>query len=86
MPVSWARFSFNCDLRLSDSTVGVVVPLHSTRRRSWLRHCATSRVRFPIISLELFIDMKLGAALGSTQTLTEMNTRNVPCRVKAAGA
>ena len=33
--------------------------------RSWLRHCATSRkgVRFPIVSLEFFIDIILPAAL-----------------------
>jgi len=35
-----------------------------TRWRSWLRHCATSRkVRFPLISLEFFIDLILLAAL-----------------------
>jgi hypothetical protein len=42
--------------------------LHSnfggTRWRSWLRHCATSRkVRFPIVSLDFFIDIILPAAL-----------------------
>jgi len=41
-----------------------------------------SRDRFPMVSLEFFIYM----ALGLTQTLTEMSTRNISCRVKVAGA
>jgi len=53
---------------------------------SYLRYMGTalqagrSRVRFPIVSLEFFIDIILPAALwtwGSTQPLTEMSTRNI---------
>ena len=39
-----------------------------------------SRVRFPIVLLEMFIDLVLAAALmslGSTQSLTEMSTMNI---------
>jgi hypothetical protein len=35
-----------------------------------------SRDRFPMVSLEFFIDIIL-PALGSTQPLTEMSTRNI---------
>jgi hypothetical protein len=47
-----------------------------------------SRVRFPMVSLEFFIDNPSGRtmALGSTQPLTEMSTRNLSWGVKAAGA
>jgi hypothetical protein len=34
-----------------------------TQWRSWLLHCATSRVRFPTVSLEFFIDNIFPAAL-----------------------
>jgi hypothetical protein len=48
-----------------------------------------SRVRFPMVSLRLFTDTilptALSMALGSTQRLTEMSTRNISWRVKAAG-
>jgi hypothetical protein len=46
------------------------------------------RVRFPIMSLEFFIDNPSGRAmvLWSTQPLTEMSTRNISWEVKAAGA
>ena len=44
-----------------------------------------SRVRFPIVSLEFFIDIIL-LALGLTQSLTEMSTRYISWGVKAAGA
>jgi hypothetical protein len=36
-----------------------------------------SRVRFPMRSLDFSIDLIL-PALGSTQPLTEMSTRNIP--------
>ena len=42
-----------------------------------------SRVRFPMVSLEFFIDTM---ALGLTQPLTEMSTRNISWGAKAAGA
>ena len=40
------------------------------------------RVRFPMVSLEFFIDNPSGrtVALGSAQLLTEMNTRNISWR------
>jgi hypothetical protein len=34
-----------------------------TRWHSWLRHCATSRVRFPVLPFEFFFDIILPAAL-----------------------
>jgi hypothetical protein len=45
------------------------------------------RVRFPMVSLEFFIDNPSGRtmALGLTQPLTEMSTRNIFWGVKAAG-
>jgi hypothetical protein len=51
-----------------------VVPSRRTRWRSWLR--------FLMMSLEFFIDMKLG----STQPLTEMSTTIISWGVKSAGA
>jgi hypothetical protein len=45
--------------------------------------------RFPMLSLEFFIDIILPGrtmALGLTQPLTEMSTRNITWGVKAAGA
>ena len=47
-----------------------------------------SRARFPMVSLEFFIDNRSGRtmALGSTQPLTEMSTRNISWGVKVAGA
>ena len=42
-----------------------------------VRHCAT--IRFPMVSLEFFIDVILPARLWTwgTQPLTEMNIRNI---------
>ena len=47
-----------------------------------------SRVRFSMVSFEFFIDNPSGRtmALGSTQPLTEMSTRNISWGVRAAGA
>ena len=47
-----------------------------------------SRFRFPMLSLEYFIDSPSGRsmALELTQPLTEMSTRNISWGVKAAGA
>ena len=47
------------------------------------------RVRFPMVSLEFFIlhnSAGCTMALGLTQPLTEMSTRNISWGVKAAGA
>ena len=48
----------------------------------------TSTIRFPMVSLEFFVDILPAALwpLGLTQPLTEMSTRNIFCGVKAAGA
>ena len=45
-----------------------------------------SRFRFPVVSLEFFIDIIQDStmALGFTQPLTEMITSNISWRVKAA--
>jgi hypothetical protein len=54
-----------------------------TRYRSWLRHCATSRKVVGLIPdgvIEIFHlhnPSNHTMALGSTQTLTEMNTSNI---------
>jgi len=47
------------------------------------------RVQFPMMSLELFIDIILSdrtVVVGSTQPLTEMSTRDIPWRVEVAVA
>jgi hypothetical protein len=38
----------------------------------------SSRVRFPVRSLDFSVDLILLAALRSTQVLTEMSARNLP--------
>ena len=48
-----------------------------------------SRVRFPMVSLRIIHRHNPSSrtmALGSTQPLTEMSTRNISCGVKEAGA
>jgi hypothetical protein len=63
-----------------------------TQRRSWLRHCVTSRNdvgSIPDGVIGIFHSYNPSghtAALGLTQPLTEMGTRNISCGVKAAGA
>ena len=63
-----------------------------TRWRSWLRHCVTNRkvaVSIPDGVTGIFHWHNLSGhtmALGSTQHLTEMSTRNISWGVKAAGA
>ena len=59
--------------------------------RSWLRHCATSRkvvgsIPDGVIGIFLWHNPSgRTMALGSTQALTEMSTRNISWGVKAAG-
>jgi len=64
-----------------------------TRWRIWLRHCASSRKvagSIPDGGTEIFHEHNNPSghimALGSTQPLTEMSTRNISWGVKAAGA
>jgi len=59
-----------------------------TRWRSALQ-AGRSRVRFPILSLEFFIDINSSGrtvAIGSSQRLTEMSFKNISWGIKAAGA
>jgi hypothetical protein len=64
----------------------------STLQRSWLRHFATSREvagSSPGVVLRFFNWPNSSSrivALGSTQPLTEISTRNLPGGLKAAGA
>ena len=63
-----------------------------TRWRSWLRHCCTSRKvagSIPDGFIGIFRRHNPSSrtmALGSTQPLTEMSTRNISWGVKAGGA
>ena len=63
-----------------------------SRWRSWLRHCATSRKvagSIPAGVVGIFRwhnPYGRTMALGSTQSLTEMNTRSISCGVKVTGA
>ena len=63
-----------------------------TRWRSWLRHCATSRkvagsIPDGIIGIFHWHNPSgRNMALGVTQPLTEMSTRNISWGVKAVGA
>ena len=53
----------------------------------WLRHCTTNQkimVSFPVGLRGLHIGCTM--ALGSTQSLTEMGTRNISWRVEVASA
>ena len=47
-----------------------------------------SRIRYPIVSLQFFIDLVLPTPffLGSTEPLTEISTKNISRGVKAVGA
>jgi hypothetical protein len=63
-----------------------------TRWRSWLRHCAANRKvadSIPDFVTGIFHwhnPVGCTMALGSTQPLTEMSTRNIFCGVKVVGA
>ena len=59
-----------------------------TRWRSWLRlQAGRSRFQLPMVSLEFLLPYPSGPsmALGSTQPLTEMSTRNISQPVRRAG-
>ena len=78
--------------RLMWQIVMVVILNWGTRWHSWLRHCATIRKvagSIPVAIIGIFHWHNPSGrimALGLTQPLTEMSTRNIPCGVKAAGA
>jgi hypothetical protein len=63
--------------------LGRVLYLTSSRRRSWLRHCATSRkfagsITDSVIEIFHWLDTSdRTVALGSTQTLKEMSTTDI---------
>ena len=89
-PDSWYfRIFF---FRKSVEKIQVSLKSASTRWRSWLRHCTASRKvagSIPDGFIEKFHWYNPSGrttALGSTQSLTEMITRNIYCGVKAAGA
>jgi hypothetical protein len=54
--------------------------------RTWLKNCATIRKVADSIPDAVNNPSVRVVALGSTQTLTEMSTRNISLGVKAAGA
>jgi len=70
----------------------VYVFMRGTRWRSWLRHCATSRKVVGSIPDDVIGNFHCrnpsgsNMAVGSSQPRTEMSTRNIFWRVKAAGA
>jgi hypothetical protein len=63
-----------------------------TRWRSWLRHCATSQKvagsvpDYVVVIFHWHNPSGRTMALGLTQALTEMSTRNISWGVEAAGA
>ena len=70
----------------------VVICWLDSRWLSWLRHCATSRkvagsIPDDVITIFHWHNPSgLTMALGSTQSLTEMSTRNISWGVKAGGS
>ena len=66
--------------------------LQSVVRNGWLRHCATKRkVAGSILDgvIDIFHRLNLSRrnmAMGSTQALTEISSRNISWGVRAAGA
>jgi len=69
-----------------------LILIRSTRWRSWFRHCATSRKvagSIPDVVIGIFRwrnPWDRTMALGLTQPLREMSTRNISWGVNAAGA
>ena len=66
--------------------IGVYCENCGTRWRSWLRHCAGSIPAGVIGNFHWHNPSGRIMALGSTQHLTEMSTRNISWGVKATGA
>jgi hypothetical protein len=80
-----AETSNHCELLL------VLLYDGGTRWRSWLRHCATSRkiagsIPYGVGIFHWHNPSGRTLALGLTQPLNEMSTRNISWEVKAAGA
>ena len=61
--------------KVNHKQIKVLSPALDTRWRSWLRHCARSRVRFPMLLLEFHWHNSSGRimTLGLAQPLTEMS-------------
>ena len=76
--------ALNCDIYVC------IFISHSwgTWRCNWLRHCATSWKDTSLNPDGVIWQNPSGStmALGSTQSLTKISTRNTSCQVKAAGA
>jgi hypothetical protein len=69
----------------------IVACRRGTRWYSWLRHCTTNRkvagsIPDFVIGIFYLYPSGLNKALGLTQPVTEMSTRNISWWVKAAGA
>ena len=82
---------FRCSWRLcrfQSRTSGLYFKKGGTRWGSWLRHCAASRSVAGSIPVGVYGISRFGRAmaLGLTQPLTEMSTRNISWGVKAARA
>jgi hypothetical protein len=60
----------------------IYIYIYIYRRRSWFRHYGTNRK----VAGATFDEVSHTIALGSTQPLTEMSTRNLPGGKGAAGA
>jgi hypothetical protein len=71
---------YNLDIRAVCCNVRFI-SLYQLQRGIMLQ-AGRSRILFPMRSFNFSIDLNLPAALGSTQPLTEMSTRNLPGGVK----
>jgi len=87
---SSSLFKASC-LQISSTCLTIWSILPTLYRRNWLTHCATSRkvaVSIPegVIGINHWHNLSgRTMALGLTQPLTEMSTRNISWGVKAAG-
>jgi hypothetical protein len=83
---SFSTQTFPAFLLITVETNSIILSgLSGTRWHSWLRHYATSRKVAGSIP-DWHNPSGRATALGSTQSLTEMSTRNISWGVKAAGA